>query len=51
MLAELVGLSAIVVAFIAGVSFEGVRLYRSSLNSNIYEKIREKYLSLFPHDI
>ena len=29
MLAELVGLSAIVGAFIAGVSFEGVRLYRS----------------------
>jgi Kef-type K+ transport system membrane component KefB len=29
MLAEVVGLSAIVGAFIAGVSFEGVRLYRS----------------------
>jgi Kef-type K+ transport system membrane component KefB len=47
MLAELVGLSAIVGAFIAGVSFEGVRLYRSKSLKEGAEYLQIIFASIF----
>ncbi len=47
MLAELVGLSAIVGAFIAGVSFEGVRLYRSKDLKEGAEYLQIIFASIF----
>jgi Kef-type K+ transport system membrane component KefB len=47
MLAEVVGLSAIVGAFIAGVSFEGVRLYRSKSLKEGAEYLQIIFASIF----
>jgi Kef-type K+ transport system membrane component KefB len=47
MLAEAVGLSAIVGAFIAGVSFEGVRLYRSKSLKEGADYLRIIFASIF----